>query len=106
MGGQHFLIVHEEPDDGLEVEHPDDCSRRDWDGMYWTYVCEVGIEEDNTGLDYYFHHHQEPTKGSLQKDSEYVPVGRHPIEYWSETHRIQYGAKEFDCGLRLSGGQP
>lgn len=96
--GQHFLIVHEEPDDGMDIEHPDGCPRRDVDGMYEQYECGVGQVVDQIGFAHYFRRDPADT----WDDTEYVNVGRHPIDYWTETTRNYSGADEFDCGLRLT----
>lgn len=88
MTGQHFLIVHEEPADGMDIEHPDDCPGYDLDGVYWRYECGVAVVVDETGLDEHF-------------DCNSLAVGRHPVEYWTETRRHPVFGAEFECGLRL-----
>jgi hypothetical protein len=102
MNSQHFLIVHDHPDDGMEVEHPDCCpTAAIYDGRVLVHTCEVGWHEEQAGLDLFFHRDQ-PHPHS--RDSVQVAVGRHPIEAWSE-RTGRPGAWEHDGGLRLLGGE-
>lgn len=100
MTGQHFLIVHEEPDDGMEIEHPDSCpTELIYDGKVKVYTCGVGRLEADLGLAYWFR--RDPAAARL---GAYAPPGRYEIEYWTETYRNYTGAEEFDCGLALVKG--
>ncbi len=96
MNGQHFLIVHPEPADWMEIEHPADCpTELIYDGRVKIHVCGVGrLEYD--GLDDWFR--RDPADDGR---TQYVPPGRHEIQYWTETWRNYTGATEFDCGLAL-----
>lgn len=105
MTDQHFLIVHEDPADGMDIEHPESCpTATAYEGRVVRHVCEVGGIEFVGEVDLYFRHSEQPATGWLQAASAVVTVGRHPIEYWSETTRTQFGVPEFDCGLRLTAG--
>lgn len=97
MSDQHFLIVHEHLDDGMEVEHPPTCPRTGEE--LWEHGCAVGQHVDFAGLSPYFHRVGDPERPDPQ--AEHVAVGRHPIEAWVE--RIS-GADftEWDAGLCLS----
>jgi hypothetical protein len=99
---QHFLIVHEEPDDGMDVEHPADCPTTTiYDGHVLIHTCEVGRHVEAAGLDVFFH--RDTPHPHARGDSEQVSPGRWPIEVWSERTRYP-GGWEYDGGLRLSGG--
>lgn len=103
MTGQHFLIVHDEPDDGMDVEHPADCpTELIYDGMGKIYTCGVGQLDYGLGLGLFFRRDQAETADDWQ--TEYCPPGRYEIEYWTETSRNYTGAEEFDCGLALVKG--
>lgn len=101
MTAQHFLIVHPEPDDGMEIEHPDSCpTELIHDGRTLVHTCDVGCMVEEFGLGLYFR--REETAGPEQQGTEYAPVGRHQVWFWSaEYYSYYYGAAEFDCGLTL-----
>lgn len=93
--GQHYLIVHECLDDGMDIEHPESCPTESiYDGRVKVRTCLVGEMEIQFGLDEYFH------RAGTQGEGEPTSVGRHLVEYWTN------GADDdrFDCGLRLVGG--
>jgi hypothetical protein len=94
MSDQHYLIVHELLDDGMDIDHPADCPTESiYDGKVTVRTCLVGDLDMQFGLDEYFH------RAGTEGKGEAVTVGRHPIEYWTN------GAYDdrFDCGLRLIG---
>lgn len=106
MSDQHFLIVHEDPADGMDIEHPASCpTETAYYGMVIRHRCGVGVIEFDGEVDFHFRRADEPVADWRGTYSEPVPVGRHPIEYWTETTRIQYGVDEFACGLRLAAGR-
>lgn len=97
MSEQHFLVVHEESDDGLEIEHPDSCpTEAIYGGRVEVRICPFGELDMEVGLEEFFHLVGTPGEG------EAVTVGRHPSEYWSDGR----GDDVFDCGLRLAYPKP
>ena len=89
---QHFLIVHEEPDDGMDVEHPATCPTASiYDGRVLIHTCAVGRLADEWGLDMFFRRDGDVAPAG-RLDSEQVKPGRHPIEVGD------------DSDLRLVGG--
>lgn len=101
MIGQHFLIVHEQPDDGMDIEHPATCPTASrYGGRVLVHTCEVGRHEEAAGLDLFFHR---DTPHPYAFASEKVSPGRWPIEDWSERSWTPYGW-EYDGGLRLVAG--
>lgn len=91
---QHYLIVHEEPDDGMDIEHPPSCPTKTiYDGMVLIHTCTVEQIVGDWGLDLFFHREGEEPHPHAYGDSEQVSPGRWPIESW-----------EHDSGLRLAGG--
>lgn len=99
MTGQHYLIVHADPDDGMDIEHPPSCpTGTDYDGRVKTYTCDVGVIEAAGEVGLHFRRDEKFVDWS-QMFSEFVPVGRHRIEYWYERDRR---TGEFSCGLQLS----
>ena len=100
MSGQHFLIVHDEPADGMEIEHPDSCpTQLVYDGQHTLYTCDVGRAADEVGLEHWFS--RDAAEDWL---TEHTPPGRHEIAYWEET--VCYpGVREIaDFGLRVVEG--
>ena len=93
---RHILVVHQEPDDGMDVDHPDSCPVETiYDGRVKVRTCLVGETEMQFSLGDFFH------RAGTQGEGEPVTVGRHPIEYWTN------GATDdrFECGLRLATSQ-
>jgi hypothetical protein len=98
--GQHFLIVHEEPDDGMDVEHPADCPTDTiYGGDVQIHTCGVGRHADEFGLDMFFHR-DEPHPHAFGY-SQLVAPGRWPIEMWAERTWTELGW-EYDAGLTLT----
>lgn len=100
MSDRHFLVVHEEPDDGMEIEHPDGCpTELRYDGRVLTYTCPVGQIEDAIGLeDEWF------SRDDADSGLEYTPPGQYVIQAWED--RIQLppflgGGVEWNTGLAL-----
>ncbi|MEU9126556.1 hypothetical protein AB0D08_00310 [Kitasatospora sp. NPDC048540] len=93
-GQPHWLVVHEHPDDGFEVEHTDDCL-----GPYGNVACDVVFHEED-GLDLFFHRPDLGEDGTSFTDG--VRPGRYLIESWFEEHYSYfYGSTEYDAGLCL-----
>lgn len=91
MSGEHFLIVPDDPDQAMEVEHPASCpqhghveSVRNFDDSY---ACPVEQEVREAGIEASFHHDTGVPLFTTGRTS--VLPGRHPIEF----------------GLRLAGEQ-
>lgn len=103
MTDHHILIVHTEPDDGMDVEHPPSCPQHGHDDSVFTedraYACEIEFHVWSAGLDSYFHREHEPQ----QYGAALVAPGRHPIEAWSaKSYSWEYGSWEYDGGLVLA----
>jgi hypothetical protein len=102
--GQHFLIVHPEPEDGMDLEHPESCPQHGQletvYGDYGQYRCAVLAHVEHDGFSSYFRRHPMPM--GVGDDTEYVTPGRHVVEAWFD--RIDcpsYGSVEYRTGLRL-----
>ena len=108
MTGQHFLIVHEEPDDGMDVQHAQDCPQHGHDESVFAdgsaYACAVRLVEDDGDVTEHFRREPEPAKDGSQAGTEYVTAGRHPIEFWQRVYD-DFESTEYDYGLRLSSVQ-
>jgi hypothetical protein len=105
MTDHHILIVHEHPDDGMDVEHPPSCPQYGHDDTVYTdqgaYACEIEFHVSEAGLDSYFHRGPEPER----HDTVLATPGRHPIDAWStKSYSWEYGSWEYDGGLDLSEG--
>jgi hypothetical protein len=99
--GQHFLIVHPEPEDGMDITHPPSCpTELIHGGRTRVHTCNVGFMVEEFGVDLYFRREEVAPPG--REGSEYAPVGCHPVWFWSDEHYSYfYGVSEFDCGLTL-----
>lgn len=91
MSGQHFLIVHDEPADGMDIEHPDSCKQD---------VCPVTAMQAEYGLDLFFARTAEPHPFLVR---EVVTPGRNPVEYWFRKITLppHIGGAEYDYGLTI-----
>lgn len=101
MTGQHFLIVHDEPDDGMEVEHPAGCPTDTIYDFLTVHACDVGRVAWEDGPEEYFRRVPEE-----DDKRQYTPPGRYEIEYWIDVVQASdYGTTEVrDVGLRLVEG--
>ena len=56
----HRLIVHDDPEDGFDIEHPPGCVAEtgEWDNglAYVSYDCDVAWHIDGVGIDYTYRH--------------------------------------------------
>lgn len=93
-GQPHALVVEDEVDDGLHVEHTHACLDQ------WGDVgCDVDWNEEWVGLDSFFH--RADTKGGEKTTDGLIP-GRYWVEAWSsEYHCYAYGTTEYDHGIAL-----
>lgn len=90
--GQHFLIVHDEPADGMDIEHPDTCKQD---------ACAVAAMQEEYGLDLFFARTPEPHPFLGVRDV--VASGRHLVEYWLRKITLppHIGGVEYDHGLTI-----
>ncbi|MCW2903363.1 MAG: hypothetical protein JWO67_5628 [Streptosporangiaceae bacterium] len=103
MTSQHFLLVHEDPADGMEIEHLDTCPRTVTAEMA-VYECAHEAMAQEYGLDAFFGRDAEPHP--LHGVRQVVAPGRHPVEYWCEEIKLApfIGVAEYDHGLTIAGG--
>lgn len=101
MSEDHILVVPEDPEDPLAIEHPDTCPTYFRQPGVEAYECGVAYHEEATGIDWWFAHEDDD-----QADSPYVTKlapGTYRIEPWSEqvcTSTPMHPA-EWDGGLRV-----
>jgi hypothetical protein len=105
VNGVHVLVVEPfdpESDDWYDVEHLDDCPRRDLEGLpgAWEYACGVEFYLGEEGIGSYWHHADDPDCFADWTDA--LKPGRYKIEVWHKRHPGgPWGAEEWDGGLRL-----
>lgn len=92
---QHYLIVYgwieEEEAWDWEIEHPDDCPTDELLIGVQDYVCAVGMEVSNGGLEFTLNYSGTPIPGP----------GRFPISAWSDKI-TGFDYVEYDGGLALA----
>lgn len=101
MTGQHFLVVHDDPADGMEIEHPDTCLQTVLYGVASANACAVGAMEQEYGLELFFSRGAKPHPFFGVR--EVVTPGRHLVEYWLEEIKLppHIGGVEYDHGLTI-----
>ncbi|MFE2104285.1 hypothetical protein ACFXAF_00165 [Kitasatospora sp. NPDC059463] len=93
-GQPHWLLVEDEEEDALTVEHTDACLNERGD-----IGCDVAYHEDE-GLDWWFRRAVPGDQPSF--DSIALRPGRYLIEAWSSrSYCHYYGTYEYDGGLAL-----
>ncbi|MFJ1932597.1 hypothetical protein ACIOGZ_07955 [Kitasatospora sp. NPDC088160] len=92
-GQRHWLLVEDELEDALSIEHTDDCLNQ------WGEIgCDVAFHAED-GLDLWFH--QADTDEGYYGSIGLRP-GRYLIEAWSTRSWCEYyGTWEYDGGLGL-----
>lgn len=94
-GMPHWLVVHEHPDDGFEVEHTEDCLN-----PYGLVACDVAFHAED-GLNLFFHRADVGGSDPHWRTDGLIP-GRYLIESWfNEYYSHYYGSTEYDAGLSL-----
>ena len=79
---QHFLIVHDDPADGMDIEHAFDCPLRAiYDGMATEYGCQVERLVADFGIDHFF---SRVDATPLDPHLPALAPGRYEIQYWLE----------------------
>jgi hypothetical protein len=102
----HRLVVNEDPEDGLDIEHPLGCVAEtgEWDNglAYVSYDCAVAWHIDGVGLDYEYRHafdESEPTSWSRHAE----PLLPGVYTCWVETVKYHcwdcLGGYEYDSTL-------
>lgn len=104
---RHWLVVADEYDDdggGLELEHDPRCPIvQQYEGVD-QYDCAVAFEVHNCGLEFFFHHRDDPDSWPY---AERLDPGRYEIEVWSERHAAgPWGPEEYEGGLRTVSDSP
>lgn len=92
-GQPHWLVVEEDPEDGLTIEHTDDCI-----DQYGEVGCDVRHHEEYAGVDMFFHRADLDEKGDGYTDG--VRHGRYLIVAYSAEY-FTFDGPEYDAGLRL-----
>lgn len=96
----HILIVPEDPEDGLDVIHPEGCPQygTNWGGI--GYDCDVGYEIECSGITTSFDHIANKHEAMGWYDPEYLEPGEYRIRYAQESHYSwEYGSTEYSTWL-------
>jgi hypothetical protein len=77
----HYLIVHKNPEDGLEIQHPDDCPTQPGrhGGDYVEHACMIGQIEAFVGLGW--RHTDVPDSFGR---TEPLRPGRYHLDYFTD----------------------
>lgn len=103
----HRLIVHEHPEDGFEILHPDSCLRRDFTeetesgdpvATYVAWDCAVAWHVDSVGLDWTLWHGFNPDDEAYRFTEKYVLLpGTYTLRVEVvKTYAYEFGAYEYD----------
>jgi hypothetical protein len=99
----HYLIVHEDPEDGADIEHPAECPHTEepfGDMTLVSWDCQVNYWEEACGLDSWFRHVDAHPADDTHWYGVRLEPGRYEVRAWFEEIR-GFDYVEYDGGLAL-----